>query len=132
MTPIATFADEIAAVNAAVQTWFNGTEEAGFLDRLMDHFSDDCSVVLPDGTLLDKVSLRDVFAARGGLRPKLTIEITEIALVAEWDGGAVASYVERQNDGVGNRNARRSTVLFVRDEEGTPRWCRLHETFFKE
>jgi hypothetical protein len=137
MTPTAAscadeIAVEIAAVNAAVQTWFNGTDEAGFLDRLMGHFSDDCSVVLPDGTQLDRTSLRDIFAARAGQRPQLVIEITEIALLAEWDAGAVATYVERQDDRVGNRNARRSTVLFTRDAEGAPRWRRLHETFFRE
>jgi hypothetical protein len=123
--------DEIQAVNAAVQAWYADAAQAGALDRLMAHFSAQFSMVLPNGATLDWPALREIFAQYGGQRPNFEIEITDSTFIAQYPGGAVVRYNERQSDG-GERNLRRSTAVLEMDAHGTVRWLHLQETFCAE
>ncbi|MEW6342355.1 MAG: DUF4440 domain-containing protein [Paraburkholderia sp.] len=123
--------DEIQAVNAAVQAWYAGAAQAGALDRLMAHFSTQFSMILPNGATLDWPALREIFAQYGGKRPNFEIEITGCTIIAQYPGGAVVRYNERQSDG-GERNLRRSTAVLEMDAHATVRWLHLQETFCAE
>lgn len=132
MTDSNPYFDELNRIHVEIQALFDGSAEAGAVDRLMTRFAPSFLLVMPNGTLLDHAGLRETFAGLAGARPGSQITIRDVAIVAEYPAGAVVRYREYQRDDSGNANVRRSTAVFDRDAHGNVTWRHLHETFCTE
>ena len=124
--------EELENIHVEIQTLFDGSADAGALDRIMNRFAPSFALVMPSGAVLDRASLRDTFAKLNGARPGSKIQIREMALIAEYPSGAVVKYREYQRDNAGNANVRRSTAVMELDAHGKVAWRHLHETFCTE
>jgi hypothetical protein len=124
--------EELENIHVEIQALFDGSADAGALDRIMNRFAPSFSLVMPSGAVLDCASLRDTFAKLNGARPGSKIQIKDMALIAEYPSGAVVKYREYQRDNAGNANVRRSTAVMELDAHGKVVWRHLHETFCTE
>lgn len=121
--------DELANIHVEIQALFDGSADAGALDRIMNRFAPSFELVMPSGVALDRAGLRDVFAKLNGARPGSQIQIKDMAIIAEYPSGAVVKYREYQRDNAGNANVRRSIAVMEIDAHGKVAWRHLQETF---
>ncbi|MDX6021286.1 DUF4440 domain-containing protein [Scandinavium sp. V105_16] len=116
---------EIIDAHIAIENWLGRGE--GNIDALLARFSPDFTMVTPGGSSLDHAALCQFFRAQGGSRSGLQITVDNIALLAEWPGGAALRYSEKQILPQQPASLRWSTVIF-QQAEGKILWRHLHET----
>jgi hypothetical protein len=116
---------EIIDAHIAIENWLGRGE--GNIDALLARFSPDFTMVTPGGVSLDHAALCQFFRAQGGMRGGLKITVDNIALLAEWPGGAALRYCERQNLPQQPASLRWSTVIFQLAGDNI-QWRHLHET----
>ncbi|MGF6769216.1 hypothetical protein P3T18_001686 [Paraburkholderia sp. GAS199] len=123
---------ELDDIHVEIQALFDGSADAGALDRIMARFAPSFTLVMPSGAVLDRASLHDTFARLNGARPGSQIQIKDRVIVAQYESGAVVTYREFQRDDTGTANVRRSTAVMEVDAHGLVRWRHLQETFCTE
>ncbi|QCR38572.1 DUF4440 domain-containing protein [Nissabacter sp. SGAir0207] len=116
---------EVMDAHTAIEQWLG--EGAGEQQALLGRFSQGFSMVTLGGQLLDFSELSAFFGRQRGAKPGLAIQIDCLSLLAEWEGGAVVTYRERQQQPGTEATTRWSSVVFALEEE-QPRWRHLHET----
>ena len=85
----------------------------------------------PHGTRTSRAEVLSQLEAGYNQTDELSIGIEQPLLIADDDKIIVAEYIEVHELPNGQRNRRRSTVVFRIDPEGPNglRWLRVHETF---
>lgn len=116
---------EIIDAHIAIENWLGRGE--GDIDALLSRFSHDFTMVTPGGISLDHAALCQLFRTQGGARAGLKITVENIALLAEWPGGAALRYAEKQTLPEIPVSWRWSTVIFQQTGEKIF-WRHLHET----
>jgi hypothetical protein len=129
MTDSNPYFEELSSIHVDIQALFDGSADAGMLDRLMVRFAPHFRLVTPTGAVLDRAGLRDTFAKLTGARRGSRIAIRDMEIVAEYPEGAVVRFREYQRDSTGHANVRHSTAVFDIDAHGKVLWRHLHETF---
>lgn len=129
MTKANPYFDEVISAHIAIRQWFAGPAGPAELEALMARFSPRFSMASPSGAQLDLDALRRLFAAAGGGKPGLEIEVDQLTLLDEHAGGATVAYREAQYQGGRLSSLRLATAVFERDAAGAPRWRHLQETF---
>ncbi|MBB1624206.1 hypothetical protein [Achromobacter sp. UMC71] len=115
--------------HALIEQWIGQADlPPDTLPRLLAHFSDDFSMVPPDGQRLPDGALPGLFARVAGSRPGLRIGIDELAVRHTDAGSAVLTYRE-SHAWNGGATVRRATAGFVAAADGRPLWRHLHETW---
>lgn len=128
---------EVEALHRFIAEWFQGTEantpenfEEGFGCRLDSSFIN----IQPAGQVLSRDALLSAIQDGHGTNPAFTIEIRDLTVHRELDGGRLllVTYTEIQSGAKKSNpptNARLSSVLFERVEGAEYlNWLHLHET----
>ncbi|WP_341313228.1 hypothetical protein WN982_17795 [Paraburkholderia sp. IMGN_8] len=121
--------EELDTTHVEIQALFDGSADAGALERIMARFAPQFTLVMTSGVALDHAGVREIFAKLRGARPGSQIKIRDMEIVAEYPSGAVVKYREYQRDDAGNANVRRSTAVMDIDAHGKVTWRHLQETF---
>ena len=132
MTDYTDYFDEVIQAHVAIEQWFAVEEDAAALEKLLERFSPQFSMISPLGRVLDFAELSALFRMAGGQKRGFRIELSELRGIALHAGGATVSYREQQTDATGLHSDRRSTVVFEKQADGKILWRHLHETFCKE
>lgn len=128
---------EVETLHEILAAWFRGDVAADreyFDAHLVSRFADDCRIVYPSGTVLDRKDLFDPIFAAHGSNPKFGVAIRDFRLIAVSDDGSLATacYIEGQINALNTvpaDNARMSTVVFrVHDAGRKLAWLHIHET----
>ncbi|WP_149088589.1 DUF4440 domain-containing protein [Pseudomonas prosekii] len=129
MTDYTDYFDEVIQAHVAIEQWFAVEEDAAALEKLLQRFSPQFSMISPLGRVLDFAELSALFRTAGGQKRGFRIELSELNGIALHAGGATVSYREQQTDATGLHSDRRSTVVFEKQPGGRIVWRHLHETF---
>ena len=129
MTDYTDYFDEVILAHEAIEQWFAVEEDAAALEKLLQRFSPQFSMISPLGRVLDFAELSALFRMAGGQKRGFRIELSELNGIALHAGGATVSYREQQTDATGLHSDRRSTVVFEKQPGGQIVWRHLHETF---
>lgn len=129
MTDYTDYFDEVIQAHVAIEQWFAVEEDAAALEKLLERFSPQFSMISPLGRVLDFAELSALFRTAGGQKRGFRIELSELRGIALHAGGATVSYREQQTDATGLHSDRRSTVVFEKQPGGQIVWRHLHETF---
>ena len=129
MTDYTDYFDEVIQAHVAIEQWFAVEEDAAALEKLLERFSPQFSMISPLGRVLDFAELSALFRMAGGQKRGFRIELSELNGIALHAGGATVSYREQQTDATGLHSDRRSTVVFEKQPGGRIVWRHLHETF---
>lgn len=129
MTDYTDYFDEVIQAHVAIEQWFAVEEDAAALEKLLQRFSPQFSMISPLGRVLDFAELSALFRMAGGQKRGFRIELSELNGIALHAGGAMVSYREQQTDDTGLHSDRRSTVVFEKQPGGRIVWRHLHETF---
>ncbi|WP_439877037.1 DUF4440 domain-containing protein [Pseudomonas prosekii] len=129
MTDYTDYFDEVIQAHVAIEQWFAVEEDAAALEKLLERFSPQFSMISPLGRVLDFAELSALFRMAGGQKRGFRIELSELNGIALHAGGATVSYREQQTDATGLHSDRRSTVMFEKQPGGRIVWRHLHETF---
>jgi hypothetical protein len=129
MTDYTDYFDEVLQAHVAIEQWFAVEEDAAALEKLLQRFSPQFSMISPLGRVLDFAELSALFRMAGGQKRGFRIELSELNGIALHAGGATVSYREQQTDATGLHSDRRSTVVFEKQLGGRIIWRHLHETF---
>jgi hypothetical protein len=121
--------EELHHIHVEIQALFDGSADAGVLERIMARFAPQFTLVMPSGAVLDHAGVREIFTKLRGARPGSQIRIRDMEIVTEYPSGAVVKYREYQRDSAGNANVRRSTAVMDIDAHGKVTWRHLQETF---
>ncbi|MFP3565226.1 hypothetical protein [Paraburkholderia sp. SIMBA_030] len=121
--------EELDTIHVEIQALFDGSADAGALERIMARFAPQFTLVMTSGVALDHAGVREIFAKLRGARPGSQITIRDREIVAAYPSGAVVKYREYQRDNAGNANVRRSTAVMDIDAHGKVTWRHLQETF---
>lgn len=123
------FFKEVMDAHELIQNWLGNAEAHDEVcDNLLARFSPAYSMMTTGGILLNFTQLNNFFRTQRGARPNLDIEITDLQIVAESEGGATVTYIERQKIGAQAATLRFSTVVFEANQGGRVIWRHLHET----
>ena len=128
MTDYSRYFDLVKETHVEIEGWFSGLEP-GVLPILLARFSEQFTMIAPNGKALDLNGVESLFEQLRGARPGLVITLSEFKGIALHAGGAVVSYRELQEEHNGNRTDRRATVVFEQNAAGDVLWRHLHETF---
>ena len=127
--------NEVVRLHEFFVEWFNSDLEDtdGVFSRVESAFHRDFSMVLPDGSTIDReTTLAQIRSAHGSadLDQPSRIEIVDVETHFVGADVALVSYEERQFAGGALQNRRASTACFVTaaDAPNGVRWLRLHET----
>jgi hypothetical protein len=120
--------EEVIQAHEAIERWFALEEEDAALERLLNRFSAEFSMVSPLGRVLNFEALSALFRMAGGKKPGFRIELSELRAIALHERGATVSYREQQTDASGSYTDRRSTVVFEKHPSGRVIWRHLQET----
>ncbi len=125
--------DEIVALHACFEDWFNGrvprTSEA--FNRIDTALAETFVIVMPQGSKVERAPLlKSLYEAHTG-RQGIRIRIEHVRVLEEDQALVVAEYEEWQEEG-GEITSRHSTAVFRRNEEKPNglEWLRVHETWF--
>ncbi len=124
-------AREIVERHDAFVTWFTGKGDDSVIDEMMRCFAPSMVMAGPDGEVIPHdplmQGLRD---ERGRREPEFEIAVSEVAPLWTSDDAVLMGYIERQFIG-GERTARRSTALMIRDADAPNgvAWVHVHETW---
>lgn len=129
MTDYTDYFDEVIQAHVAIEQWFAVEEDAAALEKLLQRFSPQFSMISPLGRVLDFAELSALFRTAGGQKRGFRIELSEMNGIALHAGGATVSYREQQTDATGLHSDRRSTVVFEKQPGARIVWRHLHETF---
>lgn len=129
MTDYTDYFDEVLQAHVAIEQWFAVEEDAAALEKLLQRFSPQFSMISPLGRVLDFAELSTLFRMAGGQKHGFRIELSELRGIALHADGATVSYREQQTDATGLHSDRRSTVVFEKQPGGRIIWRHLHETF---
>ncbi|PWE37593.1 DUF4440 domain-containing protein [Pseudomonas prosekii] len=129
MTDYTDYFDEVIQAHVAIEQWFAVEEDAAALEKLLQRFSPQFSMISPLGRVLDFAELSALFRKAGGQKRGFRIELSELRGIALHAGGATVSYREQQTDATGLHSDRRSTVVFEKQPGGRIVWRHLQETF---
>jgi len=129
MTDYTDYFDEVLQAHVAIEQWFAVEEDAAALEKLLQRFSPQFSMISPLGRVLDFAELSALFRMAGGQKRGFRIELSELRGIALHADGATVSYREQQTDATGLHSDRRSTVVFEKQPGGRIIWRHLHETF---
>ena len=129
MTDYTDYFDEVIQAHVAIEQWFAVEEDAAALEKLLQRFSPQFSMISPLGRVLDFAELSALFRMAGGQKRGFRIELSELRGIALHAGGATVSYREQQTDATGLHSDRRSTVVFEKQPGGRIVWRHLQETF---
>ncbi|TWD49274.1 DUF4440 domain-containing protein [Pseudomonas sp. SJZ131] len=129
MTDYTDYFDEVLQAHVAIEQWFAVEEDAAALEKLLQRFSPQFSMISPLGRVLDFAELSALFRMAGGQKRGFRIELSELRAIALHADGATVSYREQQTDATGLHSDRRSTVVFEKQPGGRIIWRHLHETF---
>ncbi|RDK00599.1 hypothetical protein [Paraburkholderia lacunae] len=121
--------EELEHIHVEFQALFDGSADAGALERIMARFAPQFTLVMPSGVVLDLAGVRETLTKLRGARPGSQITIRDREIVTEYPSGAVVKYCEYQRDSAGNANVRRSTAVMDIDAQGKVTWRHLQETF---
>lgn len=120
---------EVMDAHELIRNWLgNSAADDGVCEKLLARFSPAYSMMTMGGVLLNFNQLNSFFRTQGGARPGLNIEITDLQIVAESEGGAIVTYKERQEIFAQAATLRFSTVVFELNQDGSVIWRHLHET----
>lgn len=97
-------------------------------DTLLSRFSPAFSMVTTGGSQLNYRTLASFFSAQSGTKAGLTINIDDLALIAESAMGATVSYQEQQQRPGQTATTRFSTAVFELGAENNVIWRHLQET----
>ncbi|QTD89061.1 polyketide cyclase [Burkholderia anthina] len=123
------YLDALDTSLVVIERWLAGIDTSfAALDVLIAPFSDDFTMIMTDGRVLDRDGTRALFATLGGVKPGLRITLSEIRVLAADASHAVLTYFEAQRAASGELPARRATAVFARDAAGVVRWTHLQET----
>ncbi|KOY01070.1 hypothetical protein [Pseudomonas nunensis] len=131
MTDYTDYFDEVIQAHIVIEQWFAVEEDEAALERLLERFSTQFSMVSPLGRVLDLEALRALFRMAGGKKTGFKIELSELCGIALHERGATVSYREQQTDATGLHSDRRSTAVFEKLESGRVVWRHLQETFYQ-
>ena len=129
MTDYTEYFNEVIQAHVAIEQWFAVEEDAAALEKLLERFSPQFSMISPLGRVLDFAELSALFRMAGGQKRGFRIELSELNGIALHAGGATVSYREQQTDATGLHSDRRSTVVFEKQPGGRIVWRHLQETF---
>jgi len=129
MTDYTDYFDEVLQAHVAIEQWFAVEEDAAALEKLLQRFSPQFSMISPLGRVLDFAELSTLFRMAGGQKHGFRIELSELRGIALHADGATVSYREQQTDATGLHSDRRSTVVFEKQPGGRIIWRHLQETF---
>ncbi len=118
--------NEVLNAHTAIEDWLG--KGRGDLPGLLRRFSPRFSMITPAGSCIDHEALGGLFTAQRKGRPGLAIQIDSMVLLEEWPHGAVVTYRERQHSPQTGTTVRRSTAMFVLENDGLV-WRHLHETW---
>jgi hypothetical protein len=125
--------DEIVALHACFEDWFNGrvprTSEA--FNRIDTALAETFVIVMPQGSKVERAPLlKGLYEAHTG-RQGIRIWIEHVRVLEEDQALVVAEYEEWQEEG-GETTSRHSTAVFRRNVEKPNglEWLRVHETWF--
>lgn len=125
--------DEIVALHACFEDWFNGrvprTSEA--FNRIDTALAETFVIVMPQGSKVERAPLlKSLYEAHTG-RQGIRIWIEHVRVLEEDQALVVAEYEEWQEEG-GETTSRYSTAVFRRNVEKPNglEWLRVHETWF--
>lgn len=120
---------EVLDAHVLIQDWLgNIHSHDSICENLLSRFSPLYSMVTPTGGLLDFKALNTFFRAQHGVRKGLTIEIKDMAVIAEDKYGATVIYKELQQQPGQDETFRFSTIVFEKSQDGKIMWRHLHET----
>ena len=120
---------EVVESHELIQRWFANTSASEALcEQLLSHFSPAFTMVGMSGMQLNYPAVCAFFRANGGAKAGLSIEVSEMTIIAEWENGAVVSYKETQTQPEQPKTVRFSTAVFEKDRQGKVVWRHLHET----
>lgn len=88
---------EVVESHELIQQWFaNASASETLCEQLLSHFSPAFTMVGMSGMQLNYPAVCAFFRANGGVKAGLSIEVSEMTIIAEWENGAVVSYKETQ------------------------------------
>lgn len=120
---------EVMDAHELIRYWLgNSAADDKVCENLLARFSPAYSMMTTGGTLLNINQLNSFFRTQRGARPGLNIEMTDLQIVAESEGGAIVIYKERQKNCEQAATLRFSTVIFELNQDGSVIWRHLHET----
>ncbi|MGK3135285.1 DUF4440 domain-containing protein [Pantoea trifolii] len=120
---------EVMDAHELIRNWLgNSAADDEVCEKLLARFSPAYSMMTTGGVLLNINQLKSFFRTQRGARPGLNIEITDLQIVAESEGGAIVTYKERQKICELAATLRFSTVVFELNQDGSVIWRHLHET----
>jgi len=120
---------EVVESHELIQQWFASASASEVLcEQLLSHFSPAFSMVGMSGMQLNYPAVCAFFRANGGVKAGLSIEVSEMTIIAEWENGAVVSYKETQTQPEQPKTVRFSTAVFEKDSQRKVIWRHLHET----
>ena len=120
---------EVEEAHVLIRRWLGHADaQDEVCSTLLSRFSPAFSMVTPGGARLDFNALTAFFRSQRGARPGLHINISEMQLIAEHEGGATVAYQELQQLPGQAATLRFSTVVFELDANGDVVWRHLHET----
>ncbi|MBB3307875.1 MULTISPECIES: DUF4440 domain-containing protein [unclassified Enterobacter] len=120
---------EVMDAHELIRNWLgNSAADDKVCENLLARFSPAYSMMTTGGALLNINQLNSFFRTQRGARPGLNIEITDLQIVAESEGGAIVTYKERQKICEQAATLRFSTVIFELNQDGSVIWRHLHET----
>ncbi|AMO80622.1 DUF4440 domain-containing protein [Obesumbacterium proteus] len=120
---------EVVESHELIQRWFaNASASEALCEQLLSHFSPAFTMVGMSGMLLNYPAVCAFFRANGGGKAGLSIEVSEMTIIVEWENGAVVSYKETQTQPEQPKTVRFSTAVFEKGSQGNVIWRHLHET----
>ncbi|MFG2000290.1 nuclear transport factor 2 family protein [Spirillospora sp. NPDC048911] len=122
---------EIVDQHRFIEAWLRGDADRSsqVYEKFVARHTPDFVLNGPGGDAAPRDALMAGLEGAHGAVPGLAIEIRDVRVLEERDGLILAVYEEHQTS-PSERNARRSTVVLVRDGSDL-RWRHLHETWIK-
>jgi len=120
------YLQEVIDLHELIEALFARGE--GQVEAMVERFTQDFSMVTPTGLQVGLQDVANLFATRAGGQPGLSIELTELEILAQWPEGAVIRYQETHRLPGQDPKTRISTAVFsLRGDRAL--WRHLHETW---
>lgn len=130
-TPLDAIRDDIAALHAFFEAWFNGSADPVMLDaELVARLDPAVVFISPEGHVLDASQLINGFKSMHSSNPNFRIGIRDVAIRQDLGAHILATYTEWQIGATASEpanNARLNTVLMTKSAPF--RWLHVHETW---
>ncbi|MBA1191010.1 hypothetical protein G7Z99_18470 [Pseudomonas entomophila] len=120
------YLEEVIDLHVAIEALFARGE--GQIESMVARFHPAFSMITPTGLQVDLQAVEQLFTQRSGTQPGLTIELTDLVILAQGPDGAMVCYRETHRLPAQAAKTRISTALFS-FQEGRVLWRHLHETW---